>query len=307
MTWIKNAKAGGFETVTPADAADSDRQNPMIEIRVSDLDYADARVIQSQQSVWDAVFSADRTDEILCVRFQSVPEVTGVASEEITAFSVFPHGRQTSFSCFGQSVEIDAPDDSEHHQRINSAHEAKFLYTAEGAGAHVRAEARIRGALAAEGCDASVVTSAGALVTTLHDIKAARIGMIAPYAPALTDRVRAHLQAEGIEVSDVRSLSVTDNTVVRRLDPAGLIPLADGLKTDVDAVVLSACVQMPSLASIEIVEQRLGVPVLSAATATVFQLLRRLNLSTIVPGAGRLLSGVYDPPTLNQRLGREAT
>lgn len=177
---------------------------------------------------------------------------------------------------------------------------------AEGAGAHARAEARIGAALTAEGCDAPVVTSAGALVTTLRDIGAARIGMIAPYAPALTDRVRAYLQSEGIEVCDVRSLNVTDNTAVGRLDPAGLIPLADGLKSDVDAVVLSACVQMPSLASIEIAEQRLGVPVLSAATATVFQLLRRLNLRTIVPGAGRLLSGSYDPPPLRQPVGREA-
>jgi maleate isomerase len=51
---------------------------------------------------------------------------------------------------------------------------------------------------------------------------------------------------------------------------------------------------MPSLDVIEAAERRLGLPVISAATATLFQLLRRLGLSTRAPGAGRLLSGAFD-------------
>lgn len=91
------------------------------------------------------------------------------------------------------------------------------------------------------------------------------------------------------------SLGVTDNDAVGRLDPANLVALAESLDTTgVDAVVLSACVQMPSLPSIEAAEARLGIPVLSAATATVFQMLRKLRLPTIAPGGGRLLSGFYD-------------
>jgi maleate isomerase len=51
---------------------------------------------------------------------------------------------------------------------------------------------------------------------------------------------------------------------------------------------------MPSLDVIEAAEQRLGLPVITAATATMFQLLRHLGLSTWVPGAGHLLSGAFD-------------
>ena len=45
-----------------------------------------------------------------------------------------------------------------------------------------------------------------------------------------------------------------------------------------------------------ITRRRMVVGALGAglATATVFQSLRRLGLSTHVPGAGRLLSGVHD-------------
>jgi maleate isomerase len=52
---------------------------------------------------------------------------------------------------------------------------------------------------------------------------------------------------------------------------------------------------MPSLSAIAPVEHRLGVPVISAATVTIYQTLRRLGLSTHVPGGGHLLSGAFDP------------
>jgi maleate isomerase len=41
-----------------------------------------------------------------------------------------------------------------------------------------------------------------------------------------------------------------------------------------------------------VAERELGVPVLSTATATVFDLLRRLELEPTVPDAGSLLVGL---------------
>ena len=62
---------------------------------------------------------------------------------------------------------------------------------------------------------------------------------------------------------------------------------------DVDVLVLSSCVQMPSLAAVPIVEQECGLPVISASIATTHQMLKRLGLKTIAPHAGALLSGRY--------------
>ncbi|NUP33273.1 MAG: Asp/Glu racemase, partial [Streptomycetaceae bacterium] len=72
---------------------------------------------------------------------------------------------------------------------------------------------------------------------------------------------------------------------------------------DADAVVLSACVQMPSLAAVEEAEQKLGKPVVSAAICTAHQMLRALDLPAVAPGAGHLLSGVYadSPPAWAER------
>ena len=62
---------------------------------------------------------------------------------------------------------------------------------------------------------------------------------------------------------------------------------------EADAIVLSACVQMPSLAAIAKVEAMTGKPVITAAVATTYAMLKALDLEPVVPGAGALLSGAY--------------
>jgi maleate isomerase len=135
------------------------------------------------------------------------------------------------------------------------------------------------------------VTSAGALVAGLAALGARRVALIAPYVEPLTGKVCDYLSGSGVEVVDRISLGVADNVEVGRLDPERLPELAAKLDVrDADAVVLSACVQMPSLPAVPVVERQLGLPVLTAATATVHQVLTRLGLSTHIPDAGALLA-----------------
>jgi maleate isomerase len=94
------------------------------------------------------------------------------------------------------------------------------------------------------------------------------------------------------------SLEVDDNLEVGRIDTDRLVRIAEELDTsDVDALVLSACVQMPSLPAIQPVEDAVGIPVVSSATATTYALLVALGLSPEVPDAGSLLSGRVPAPT----------
>ncbi|ADB73995.1 maleate cis-trans isomerase family protein [Geodermatophilus obscurus] len=163
---------------------------------------------------------------------------------------------------------------------------------AQGPGYHCHAEAQITGVLQNEGLDIPVVSSAGALLRGLEAIGARRIAMVTPYMKPLTALVAEYIEDAGVEVCDALSLEVSDNLEVARLDPAGL--RKHWRRVDVsnaDALVLSACVQMPSLSAIQPVEDAAGLPVLSAATATVFTILSELELEPRVPGAGRLLSG----------------
>ncbi|MFG2341041.1 Asp/Glu racemase [Streptomyces yangpuensis] len=163
-----------------------------------------------------------------------------------------------------------------------------------GLGYHRTAERRLHARTAENGAPAPVVTSAGALVHGLHTIGARRIALLAPYMRPLTRTVVDYLTHEGIEVLDYEALEIPDNLDVAAHDPDRLPGLARALEyTDADAVVLSACVQMPSLGAIEEAEQLLGKPVVSAAVCTAHQMLRALDLDAVAPGAGHLLSGPY--------------
>lgn len=164
---------------------------------------------------------------------------------------------------------------------------------AQGPGYHRDSEERLRKAAAAEnGLDSPVVSSAGSLVEALHHLGAKRISLVAPYLRPLTGLVCGYIQEEGIEVVDSLSLEVADNIEVGRLDPGNLPGLAGKVQTrGVDALVLSACVQMPSLPAIQVVQDQLDIPVISAAVATAWRLLRVLDLEPVVPRAGMLLAG----------------
>jgi maleate isomerase len=162
---------------------------------------------------------------------------------------------------------------------------------ARGAGGHRQAERRLGEIVAGSGTGASVLSSAGALVRSITRAGFGRVAILTPYMRPLTARVAEYLEAEDIEVVDTMSLEVADNVEVGRLDQTKLPDLAEQLDTSrADAVVISACVQMPSLAAIPEAERRLGLPVLSAATATVHELLLHLGLPPEVPGAGALLA-----------------
>jgi maleate isomerase len=165
---------------------------------------------------------------------------------------------------------------------------------ATGNGYHRRSEARLREATRANGGDAPVVTSAGALVDALHVMKARRIVLVAPYMRPLTELVVGYIRHEGIEVVDWRALEIPDNLEVGRHDPARLPGIVAGMDLSaVDAVVLSACVQMPSLSAVAEVEAVARKPVVTAAIATTYAMLKALDLEPVAPGAGALLSGAY--------------
>ncbi|MEU4117213.1 Asp/Glu racemase [Kitasatospora sp. NPDC028055] len=165
---------------------------------------------------------------------------------------------------------------------------------ATGPGYHREAEQRLHRRTVENGAPAPVVTSAGALVAGLRALGARKVAMVTPYLRPLAATVVDYLGGEGIEVLDHAALEIADNLDVAAHDAARLPGIAKGLAHgDADAVVLSACVQMPSLSAVEEAEQLLGKPVVSAAICTTHQLLRALGLPAVAPGAGHLLSGAY--------------
>lgn len=161
----------------------------------------------------------------------------------------------------------------------------------QGRGYHRESETKLAATATAEsGQDVPLVSSAGALTQALHHLDAKNIAVVTPYMKSLTATVCDYIDFEGFTVVDSLSLEVADNLEVGLLDPRNLLDHARRVDTsNADALVISACVQMPSLPVLDALQKQFDIPVLSAAAATTWRILGSLGLDQVVPGAGALL------------------
>ena len=160
-----------------------------------------------------------------------------------------------------------------------------------GVGYHKVSQQRLYEATVANGLPTPIVSSAGALVDSLHAMGAKKVSIICPYMKPLTRMVVDYIESEGIEVKDFMALEIPNNLDVAAQDPNAPADLWKQLDvTGVDAIVASACVQMPSLPAIEKIEKASGIPTISAAVATTYEILKTLNLEPVAPGGGFLLT-----------------
>jgi len=168
----------------------------------------------------------------------------------------------------------------------------------QGPRAHEAVAERLQGAAAESGWASPVVTSAGALVDEIRAAGFRRFALVAPYVPELTRVVAAYIeQSADVQIVDAISLAVSDDCEVGRLPQRDLVEIA-ATRLDVrdaDAVVLSSCVQMPSLEALAPTEARLGLPCLSAAASTARSILRALDLHPSIPGFGSFLARAGAP------------
>jgi len=160
----------------------------------------------------------------------------------------------------------------------------------QGLGYHREVEKDMERVARENGSDAKVMTSAGALVHGLRKLGARKISLLAPYMEPLTEKVVEYIEHEGIEVIDYRCFEIPDNLEVGRRDPMRLLEDVRLLNVaNVDAVVLSACVQMQSIPAVQRAQDLLGIPVTSTSICTVRNMLDLLGLPAATPGYGALL------------------
>ena len=163
-----------------------------------------------------------------------------------------------------------------------------------GFGYHRVSKERLESSTRENNAPTPVVTSAGALVDGLKVMGARKIVVLAPYMKPLAKLVVDYIANEGYDVLDSLALEIPNNLDVARHDQNELPGIMRGMNfADAEVIVLSACVQMPSLSVVPKVEVLTRKPVITAAIATTYAMLKALDLKPIVPGAGALLSGAY--------------
>ena len=160
-----------------------------------------------------------------------------------------------------------------------------------GPGYHCESQTKLAEVARKEGASSPVVSSAGALITTLQELGLRKVAILAPYMKPLTQTVVDYIEAEGFEVCASRALEISDNLAVGLRAPELALEAASEIDlAGAQALVLSACVQMPAAAAIDAAERKFGLPVVTASSCTVRQMLKALGLAPVVPGFGAALS-----------------
>ncbi len=215
------------------------------------------------------------------------PEVRRWLPDEITV-----HGARMAL----ESVTVDALD----AMSDDAARAAELLGHADvdavayacttgsllhGPGFDAELEERLRKA-----ADAPAVATARSVVRALEALDAERIAVVTPYTADLDAKERDFLEASSFDVASIDGWGLESNTAIGALDADDafqqVLDDVDG-DDDLDAVFVS-CTNYRSLAAVEALEAKLGVPVITSNGATLWDVCGVAGFEIDLDGPGAL-------------------
>jgi len=132
-----------------------------------------------------------------------------------------------------------------------------------------------------------VTTAFASVAAALRRLGVKRVALGAPYVRETMLQGKAHLEAHGFKVVSLDNLPGVANIYDETAERA--YKLARGIDTaEAEAVFLTGT-GLPTLPVLQALEEDLGKPVISSASATMWHALRLAGVREIVPGYGRLL------------------
>jgi maleate cis-trans isomerase len=132
-----------------------------------------------------------------------------------------------------------------------------------------------------------VVTAFGSVVSAMERLGIRELALGTPYSAEVTLQGKAHLEAHGFEVVRFDNLKGFENIYDTTAEHAYALARSVDAE-DAGAVFLSGT-GMPTVSVLELLEQDLGKPVISSASAMMWHALRLAGVSQPIAGYGRLL------------------
>lgn len=128
-----------------------------------------------------------------------------------------------------------------------------------------------------------------AAMAGLAALGARRIALLTPYVESVNNLFKAHIEAQGVEISRIATFNHAVDAEVARIDAETLkrAILKLGAAPDVDAVFVS-CTSLRMCDHTREIEQLLGKPVLASNSAMAWHALRLAGIDDVLPQWGRL-------------------
>jgi maleate isomerase len=150
-----------------------------------------------------------------------------------------------------------------------------------------------------EACGVPCVTGMELEVDCLHAVGSQRPVLATPYPPALDERLMKYLGQAGFDVQGCKGLGIENNATIGQLPEhaalrAGRQAVAGAPKAD---AIFMPCGRWPTLDAAVMLEQELGIPVITASLAYCYGSFSRLGIRDEFVGCGSLL-GLLRPKSV---------
>jgi maleate isomerase len=192
-----------------------------------------------------------------------------------------PHTADTEERLMGLSAQAPAAAALLAHAKVNVI---GYGCTASGF-LHTPAQDRALAARITAETGIACATSSRAIVDGLRALGATRVSLASPYAPWLNERLKQYLTADGFEVLAMQGLSTEAHSTITRERILALVD--EVVRPGTDAIFIS-CSNFRTLEIIDTAEQKYGKPVVTSNASMMWAMLRLMNDTRDLPGAGRL-------------------
>jgi len=129
------------------------------------------------------------------------------------------------------------------------------------------------------------VAAAAAVVDALRAMGVTRVSVASPYEPWLNEKLAQYLNAFGVEVLALKGLGTQAHA---SFTPEQNAALASEVDRPQSQAIFISCSNFRTLEIIELLEKKLGKPVITSNMSSLWKMLRVLGDRRCLPGAGRL-------------------
>lgn len=137
------------------------------------------------------------------------------------------------------------------------------------------------------GCPA--VTTSSAMLQALKELEITSVAVATPYIDRINKEEKKFFEDNGLKVPVIKGLQITDAEILHAQTPDTIYEMVVGLDQEsVDGFFIS-CTDFRGLEVADLIEKKLGKPVVTSNQATLWALLRLIDYKGSIKGYGRLL------------------
>lgn len=134
------------------------------------------------------------------------------------------------------------------------------------------------------------VATSGCVKKALKSIGVKRVCVATPYTTEVNNLEKKFLEENGFEVTSIKGLDLEENLDIGNTQRQSIIELVRKVNDDKAQAIFISCTNLPTIGLVNYLEQAMKKPVLSSNTATLWSMIRTIDLDCSWINLGRLFS-----------------